>query len=135
MLKEQSERPDLLVGQGTLPRGHARPANAMLYFPVGEAVGIVLYAIRRQLRRSWVEAFRYRRGERVSVRRTVADRAVPPIQVHAGNQIVVGQPDGIGPFGASRWRVASTDVPAAHVSSQPGLASALAGTSPRRRTM
>lgn len=53
MLQEQSKRPDLLVGEGTLPRGHARPANALLYFPVGEAVGIVLCAIRRQLRRSW----------------------------------------------------------------------------------
>ena len=96
MLQEQSERPDLLVGQGTLPRGHARPANAMLYFPIGEAFGIVLYAIRRQLRRSWVEAFRNRRGGRVAVRRTVAERAVPPIQVYAGYQIVVRQRDGIG---------------------------------------
>src|SRR5689334_9916666 len=41
---------------------------------------------------------------------------------------------GLGPFGASRARVASSEVPAAQFSSQPGLASALAGMRPARRT-
>src|SRR5450755_2472375 len=98
VLQEQSDRPDLLVGQGPLPRRHARPANAMPYFPIGEAFGIVLYAIGRKLRRSWVESFRHRRGGRVTIRGTVAERAVPPIQVNAGDQIVVRQRDGIGTF-------------------------------------
>ena len=135
LIQKQREGPNLLVGQGASPRGHTRPADAVLYFPKGEAFGIVFDPVRRQLRRPRVETFRHRRGRRVSLRGAVADGAVPPIKLDAGNQIGSVSVTGLGPLGASRSRVASNDVFAAQISSHPGSASALAGTRPLRRTM
>src|SRR5579872_4892812 len=52
VLEKQSKRPDLLVVQRLLPRGHAAPTNAMLNFPKRHTFGIVFDALGRQLRRT-----------------------------------------------------------------------------------
>jgi hypothetical protein len=42
MLQEERQGPDLLIGEETLPRGHAGPPNAVLDYPKRIAFGIIL---------------------------------------------------------------------------------------------
>ena len=76
MPQERREGPNLIVSQGALPRGHAGPTDAVLYFPKGEPFRVVLDAVCRQLRRLRVEAFGHRRRRRATLRRAAEIRVI-----------------------------------------------------------
>src|SRR6516225_6859379 len=99
VIEEQREGPDLLVGQGALPRGHAGPADAMRYHPERISLRIVLDAVCRQLRRCGIFALCDRRSRRITLRGAVADRAALAVKLDARNQIIIGQRHRIGTLG------------------------------------
>jgi hypothetical protein len=82
VFKEEYERPNVLIAERLLERGHARQSNPVRDLPINLAVRIVFNAILCELRRVLAEAERNR--ARCSIGRAVARDATLAIELDTG---------------------------------------------------